>query len=143
MGDRRNKPERRQQKRAEDDKRRRIADRRRKKRFKVRQGAFAALVNGTQRLGQIKDISLVGLSFRYIDSRETPSAKGVLKIILAGGGLFMDNLSYKPVSDFEIESESPFSSVRMRQMHIAFEDLDPRQLSMLDEFILNHTMGEA
>lgn len=143
MGDRRSKPERRRHKRAEDDKRRRIADRRRKKRFRVRQGAFAALVNGTQRLGQIKDISLVGLSFRYIDSRETPSAKGVLKIILAGGGLFMDNLPYKPVSDFEIESESPFSSVKMRQMHIAFEDLDPRQLSMLDEFILNHTMGEA
>ncbi len=143
MGDRRSKPERRQLKRAEDDKRRRVAERRRKKRFKVRQGAFAALVNGTQRLGQIRDISLVGLSFRYIDSREKRSAKGVLKIILAGGGLFMDNLPYKPVSDFEIESESPFSSVKMRQMHIAFEDLDPRQLSMLDEFILNHTMGEA
>ena len=143
MADRRGKSERRQYQRTSEEKRRRLADRRRKKRYKVREGAFAALVNGTQRLGQIKDISLVGLSFRYIDHREKSSAKGVLKIILAGGGLFMDDLPFKPVSDVELESEFPLSSVKMRQMHIAFGDLSPGQLSMLDEFILNHTMGEA
>ncbi len=143
MGDRRSKTERRSLRGAEDANNRRVSDRRRKKRFKVRQGAFAALVNGTHRLGQIKDISLLGLSFRYIDTREKTNAKGQLKILLAGGGLFMDNLPFKPVLDVEIENDSPFSTVRMRQMHIAFGDLSPRQLSLLDEFILNHTMGEA
>ena len=143
MGDRRRKPERRQHKRTENHDGRRVCERRRKKRYKARPGTFAALVNSTQRLGQIKDISLVGLSFRYIDSTEKGKPKGVLKILLAGGGLVMDNLPYRPVSDIAVESESPLSSVKMRQMHIAFEDLSPRQLSLLDEFILNHTMGEA
>ena len=64
MGDRRSKSERRRTQRIDGEKSRRVAERRRKKRYKVQQGAFAALVNGTQRLGQIKDISLVGLSFR-------------------------------------------------------------------------------
>ena len=141
--DKRDKPERSPRKRSEDGKKRRVLDRRRKKRFKVRQGAYAALGNGTQRLGQIKDISLVGLCFRYIESREKANAQGVLKIILSSSGLFMDKLPYKPVRDVEIESESPFSTVRMRQMHLAFGDLSPRQMSLLDEFILNHTMGEA
>ena len=143
MGARRSKTERRHLKRTDDVDRRRLPDRRRKRRYRVRQGAFAALDNGTWRLGQIKDISLVGLSFRYIDRREKHAPKGVLKILLAGAGLFMDNLPFRPVSDMEIENESSFSSVRMRQMHIAFGELSPRQLSMLDEFILNHTMGEA
>ncbi len=143
MGDRRRKPERRRTQRIDDEKARRVSERRRKKRYKAQKGAFAALVNGTQRLGQIKDISLVGLSFRYIDSRDKASSKGVLKILLAGGGLFMDNLPFKPVLDVELENSSPFSSVKMRQMHIAFGDLSPQQLTQLDEFILNHTMGEA
>ena len=143
MSDRRRKPERRQQQQTEEQKKRRVSERRRKKRYKARPGTFAALVNGTQRLGQIKDISLVGLSFRYIDSREQGRPRGVLKILMAGGGLVMDDLPYRPVSDIEVVSESAFSSVKMRQMHIAFEDLSPRQLSLLDEFILNHTMGEA
>jgi hypothetical protein len=143
MGDRRSKSERRRTRRIDGEKGRRVAERRRKKRYKVQQGAFAALVNGSQRLGQIKDISLVGLSFRYIHSRENISSKGVLKILLAGGGLFVDDLPFKPVLDVELENSSPFSSVKMRQMHIAFGYLSPRQLTQLDEFILNHTMGEA
>jgi hypothetical protein len=143
MGDRRGKPERRQFQANADAKIRRVSDRRRKNRYRVRQGAFAALANDSQRVGQIKDISLVGLSFRYIDSREKTGYRGVLKILLAGEGLFMDNLPFKPVRDVAIENSSAFSSVKMRQMHVAFGELSPRQLSLLDEFILNHTMGEA
>ena len=45
-------------------------ERRQQKRFKAAEGAFAALVDQESRLGQIKDISPHGLSFRYIDSHE-------------------------------------------------------------------------
>jgi hypothetical protein len=45
-------------------------ERRLQKRFKAAEGAFAALVDQESRLGQIKDISSDGLSFRYIDSHE-------------------------------------------------------------------------
>jgi len=143
MSDRRVKPERRLILRPNARERRLLADRRRKKRYKVKEGAYAALINHNNQLGQIKDISLVGLSFRYIDNDEQIKPGSELKIILAGSGLVMDNLPYRPVSDFEIESNYTFSSVKMRQVRLAFGDLTPQQLSQLDYFILNYTMGEA
>ena len=143
MSDRRGKPERRKIIRSDSKARRQLADRRRKKRFQVKEGTYAALINANNKLGQIKDISLVGLSFRYIDSNEQNHPESELKIILAGRGLFMDDLPYEPVSDFEVDDDYTFSSVKMRQMHLAFGELTPQQLSQLDYFILNHTMGEA
>ena len=143
MSDRRGKPERRKIIRSDSKARRQLADRRRKKRFQVKEGTYAALINANNKLGQIKDISLVGLSFRYIDSNEQNHPESELKIILAGTGLIMDDLPYEPVSDFEVDDEYTFSSVKMRQMHLAFGELTPQQLSQLDLFILNHTMGEA
>lgn len=143
MGDRRGKKERRQQARPNSNDRRNRSDRRRKKRYRVREGAYAALINHDHRLGQIRDISLIGLSFRYIGAEQAIESDSVLKIILAGSGLMMDDLPYHTVSDYEIESGYALSSLRIRQMHLAFGELSSQQRSKLDEFILNYTMGEA
>ena len=143
MADRRALPERRKVLRPNSSDRRETMDRRRKKRFRVREGAFAALVNRENKLGQIKDISLVGLSFRYIASEGQSIHRSELRIILAGSGLFLDNLPYNTVSDFEVTNGFTFSSLKMRQRHLAFGDLNPYQESRLNDFILNYTMGEA
>ena len=143
MSERRMNSERRQLTRPGTKDRRIKLDRRRKKRYRVKEGAFAALINHENRLGQIKDISLVGLSFRYIDGDEKIDPQSDLKIILAGNGLFMENLPYHTVNDYEVDDGFTYSSLKMRQMHLAFGDLTPDQLSQLDYFILNHTMGEA
>ena len=84
-------------------------ERRQRKRFKVVDGAFAALINHGNRLGQIKDISEKGLSFRYIDSEEEHSDARELKIILGSGGLCLEGVPFKQVTDFEIKSEFSFS----------------------------------
>jgi len=143
MGDRRGKNERRRRSRPNCNDRRNTADRRRKKRYRVREGAYAALVNPDPRLGQIRDISLVGLSFRYIGAEETVSNDSVLKILLVGSGLMMDDLPYYTVSDYELESEYALSSLKIRQAHLAFGELTSQQRSKLDEFILNYSLGEA
>ncbi len=143
MAERRVKPERRIVPRGNSKDRRASRDRRRKKRFRVKEGAFAALVNRENKLGQIKDISLVGLSFRYIDSQGRSSHRSELRIILAGSGLFLDKLPYETVSDFEVTNGFTFSSLKMRQRHIAFGELSPYQESRLNDFILNYTMGEV
>ena len=143
MGDRRVISERRKIPRTHVMDRRERADRRRKKRFRVKEGAFAALVNSENRLGQIKDISLVGLSFRYIDNEHQLDKTSELRIILAGSGLFMDKLPYRTVSDFEVTNGFTFTSLKLRQMHLAFGELSTQQESRLNDFILNHTMGEA
>lgn len=118
-------------------------ERRQMKRFKVAEGAFAALVNHGSKLGQIRDISKLGLSFRYIDSEEEHPDARELKIILGSGGLCVDRVPFKKVSDFEIKSEFRFSSIKMRQIGLQFGDLTPEQQVRLNNFIQNHTIGEA
>ncbi len=118
-------------------------ERRQMKRFKVADGAFAALVNHGNQLGQIKDISKLGLSFRCIDSEGAQAEARELKIILGSGGLCVDKVPVKKVSDFVIKSEFSFSSIKMRQVGLQFGKLTPEQQIRLNNFIQNHTIGEA
>ena len=122
---------------------RKVSDeRRQQKRFKAQQGAFAALVAHESRLGQIKDISMRGLSFRYIDNNEKLDNVDELKIILDSEGLYLDNVPFKKISDFEIESEYSFSTVKMRQIGLEFGELTSAQRNRLDQFIKHHTIDE-
>ena len=118
-------------------------ERRQQKRFIAEEGAFAALVDQESRLGQIKDISLQGLSFRYIDSQEKLEKADELRIILGHQGLYLDRVPFIKISDFEIESEFRFSTIKMRQIGLKFGELTPQQKLRLDQFIKHHTIGEA
>ena len=120
-----------------------LDERRQQKRFKAQEGAFAALVAQESRLGQIKDISIRGLSFRYIDGHERLENADALKIILGDEGLYLDNVPFKKISDFEIENEFSFSRIKMRQIGLEFGDLTPGQRDRLNRFIKHHTIGEA
>ena len=118
-------------------------ERRQQPRFKVAEGVFAALVNHNSKLGQIRDISKRGLAFRYIDHGEEPDETTELKIIIGSGGVYLDKLPFRKVSDFEIKNEFSFSSLKMRQIGLQFGKLTRRQLSRLEQFIEHHTIGEA
>jgi hypothetical protein len=120
-----------------------LDERRQQKRFRAQEGAFAALVAQESRLGQIKDISIRGLSFRYIDSHEKLENADALKIILGDEGLYLDNVPFKKISDFEIENEFSFSRIKMRQIGLEFGELTPGQRDRLNRFIKHHTIGEA
>ena len=119
-----------------------LDERRQQKRFKAQEGAFAALVAQESRLGQIKDISIRGLSFRYIDSHEKLENADALKIILGDEGLYLDNVPFKKISDFEIENEFSFSRIKMRQIGLEFGELTAEQKMRLDRLIQCHTINE-
>ena len=121
----------------------RRVERRQMKRFKVADGAFAALVNHESKLGQIRDISIKGLSFRYIDSEEEESDARELKIILGSGELCVDKVPFKLITEFEIKSEFSFSSIKMRQVGLQFGKITLEQRASLNNFIQDHTIGEA
>ncbi len=118
-------------------------ERRQQKRFIAEEGAFAALVDQESRLGQIKDISIRGLSFRYIDSHEKLDNADELKIILGNQGLYLDRVPFVKISDFEIKSEFSFSTIKMRQIGLQFGELTAEQKMQLERFIQQHTIGEA
>jgi len=64
----------------------------------------------------LERISIRGLSFRYIDNDEKLDHADELKTIIGNQGLYLDKVPFKKISDFEIESEYSFSTVKMRQI---------------------------
>lgn len=141
MNDRRTDQDRRRRQRLHDDRRRR-ADRRQARRYRVKEGIFAVVTANKDKLGQISDISMKGLSFRYVNDNGGGLESGELKIIIAGYGLYLDKISIETVSDFEIQGGFSVSPLKMRQTGIRFINLTPEQKYQLGRFIRRHTIAE-
>ena len=92
------------------------SERRRNERFRIKDGAYAALRPGFRRLGKIEDMSLNGLSFIYINlsspdfEHEMPTA---IDIFLSDGSLHLHEVPCRLAYDRrdpeykETRSQSP------------------------------------
>jgi hypothetical protein len=136
-----------------------IISRRSHKRFKVKDGAFAVLYQGSSKLAQIIDISPTGFSFRYSDSQfldNDRSGQAFLfhgdrqklkyfsnfDIFLVDSGIYLDQIPCKIVSNFEVEEPDSPNSVSMRRCCIQFDELVPEQISDLEYFLKNCTLDK-
>ena len=108
-------------------------------RYSAREGAIVALKPQSNILGQMIDIGMGGLSFRYIESHEPPGYSNELVILLAGQSFFLDRVPFKTVSDIEIENNVSFSSIQMRRCSVEFGGLDLEQAASIQQFIMKHT----
>ena len=115
------------------------AERRKHRRFQVQDIAFAVLRNQGMALGQITDISLGGLAFHYIATKENDNGASELDILLAYNGLYMEKIRFKTISDFQIANRSPFTPIIMKRCGIKFVEIAGEQTSMLENFIRHHT----
>ena len=115
------------------------ADRRLYPRYKVKDGAYAALSPDSTIMGQIVNISRGGLCFRYIVHTEQASESVATHIFVGDNGFYLEKMPYTTIEDIEIENNSTFSSIVMRQRRVKFSDLSPNQLAQLDFFLLNRT----
>jgi hypothetical protein len=135
--------DRRHLRRSDGAERRKLPDRRLSERYRVKDGIFAVLVAKKDKLGQIKDISLRGLSFRYVNNDKYAKEAGELKIIIAGLGLIMDKLVIETISDFEIKGGFAISPLKLRQTGVKFVNLSPQQRAQIQDFIRKHSVGKA
>ena len=119
-----------------------VIERREHKRFRVKEGAYALIGNKPSRLGQIKNISRGGLAFSYIVNGEEINGSFKVDIFISGQGFSLKDVPSKKISDFHIDNKLPFSTFAIRQSGIQFDEMNHSQLSQLDHFIQNHTMGE-
>jgi PilZ domain len=117
-------------------------ERRKHKRFEVQEGAFASLRGPVSKLGQITDISMGGLAFRYIDTGVHPDRSFELDISLINSGFHLPEVSCKTISDSAVAKEFYSSSITMRRLGVQFAELTYNQASQLEHFIQNHTIGE-
>ena len=120
-----------------------VVERRKHKRFRVDEGAYAAVRPHYDKIGQIIDVSRGGLAFRYLVSDSQEDASSELDIFLIGDDFHLDKLPFKTVSDQKIpEGVSPGSQT-MRRCAVQFGELTQIQALKLEEFILKYTTEEA
>ncbi|MBW1770200.1 MAG: hypothetical protein JRJ17_03390 [Deltaproteobacteria bacterium] len=109
-----------------------MVEQRQHKRFQVPKGTFVGLGPHDTKVGQI---------IRYVGSEE-PS-NGELDIFLNERDFYLGRVPFRTVSDFEITSRRDSSSTAMRRSGVQFRKMKPNQISQLEYFIQNHTLGEA
>ena len=117
-------------------------ERRGHKRFQVHNRSYAALGPNDTILGQIMDISMGGLAFRYVPYEG--QADGLsLDIFSTDGGFFLAHVPFATVADFEMPDRKPPYCAAMRRRHVQFENLTHDQMSRLESFIQNYGTGRA
>lgn len=124
--------------------RKRTIERRKNKRYKAMEGAYAAITN-SNKLGQIIDISMGGLSFKYIDTEnesEGPEKRNEESIFLSSMGYYVGDLPFQTIADYKITDTPSFSSMVVRKRHVKFTDLTFKQLFDLDHYMKNNVSEE-
>ncbi len=123
------------------DEKRQVEERRQHKRFQLPKGAFVGLAPYDTKVGQIIDMSLGGLAFRYVGMEEP--LHGELDIFLSERDFYLGRIPFKTVSDFEMDSSAASSAVTMRRTGVQYKKLTQFQISQLQYLIQNYTLGEA
>ncbi|MHC1727847.1 MAG: hypothetical protein AB9866_17900 [Syntrophobacteraceae bacterium] len=119
-------------------------NRRKYKRYKGKEGAFAAFIRPNEfiNLGKIQDISLNGLCVRYLATKGVSTEYSGIKIFGSNGRfIHVERVQCKIIYDYEIP-EGSWEQLSTRQCGVQFENLSVRSLSMLQDFIENFTHCE-
>lgn len=121
--------------------RKRTIERRKTKRYKALKGAYAAISPNSNKIGQIIDISMGGLCFKYIHTEnksEEPVNRNEESIFLSSMGYYVGDLPFQTIADYEITDRPSFSSMKVRKRHVKFTDLTFKQLFDLDYYLKNN-----
>jgi hypothetical protein len=121
--------------------RKKISERRKNRRYKAVEGAYAAISPNSNKLGQIADISMSGLCFKYIDTGDgyqNIETRQNESIFLSSLGHYVGDLAFKTVSDYEVTDTPLLSSLKIRKRHIQFANLTSTQLFDIDNYLRNN-----
>ena len=120
-----------------------LTERRKHRRFRLRKGAYAAINNGSLKIGQIQNISKSGLAFRYVANGEQTEESYKVDIFVADNDFYLTNIPFKTTSDVFIDFEIPFSTISLKQCGGQFGELTKRQMSQIGYFIESYTISEV
>jgi len=121
--------------------RKRTIERRKNKRYKAVEGAYAAISPNSSKLGQIIDISMGGLAFKYIDTSSDDAQSEQLPektIFLSSMGYYVGDLPFTTITDYAMTDAPSFSAMKVRKRHVKFNDLSFKQLFDLDYYLRNN-----
>ena len=118
-------------------------DKRQHPRYKVKERVFVECSAHPVKIGELIDISAGGLSFRYLANGETLKKDFEVTIYFAPGRFKSEEIPLKTVSDFIIVPEFSAGLTEVRRRGACFRQLGEGQKSHIEDFIRNHTLGEA
>ena len=95
------------------------------------------------RFGRIDNISMGGLSFRYISGEERSNQSLVLDLLVAESGFYLENLMFRDIDDVEMDSDSTINSFKMRLNRVQFERLEPAATMKLQHFVENYCVSRV
>lgn len=118
-------------------------DQRSQIRFTPKPNAFAALGQGITLVGQINDISTSGLAFEHIsDINQLENKTGEIDIFVTGSSFYLADIPCKKVYDVPIDTGNVFSAPFVtKRCGVKFGKLSDAQLTELEQFLKNHTLG--
>lgn len=90
------------------------------------------------RFGRIDNISMGGLSFRYISGEEQSDQSLVLDILVADSGFYLENLTFKNIADIDIDDDFGINSFKIRLNRVQFEGLEAARVMKLRRFVENY-----
>ena len=111
-------------------------ERRKFTRFTPKNGTMAVTSHA---LGPVIDISMGGLSFRYMDDKSENTMTDFLGIFLGSDNILIDRIQSQVVSDKVTTQGTSFLQTRSRQRSIQFISLTPDQQKEIESFILTKT----
>jgi hypothetical protein len=123
---------------------------RKHERYRVPDGSFVTLGPSNAIMGQILDISMGGLAFRYINNHsEAPGQESHADIYLTEGDLCLSAVPIRAVSDFDApdtvtckaDGPLPVSCRGMRRCGLEFGNMTEAQMSQLAQCIQNQSIG--
>jgi hypothetical protein len=117
-------------------------DRRKQKRFQIQDGLFAIVRPEFTKLGQIIDIGMGGLAFRYVVTGNRENKAFEVDIFLVGDGFYLEKVPIKTISDIKLPKKFSNGPLPMRRCGVKFGELTQNQITQLEYFIKNYTTVE-
>ena len=124
------------------------SERRKYTRFLAEKDVYAALGANFAKVGKLKDISIGGLAFEYIDCTENcVQDSSRVTIFHSHNEFHLPNLACRLIWNLEISPENDDSQfIRQYAIHrcaIQFGDITAKQRKQLEFFINHYTCGTA
>lgn len=114
-------------------------ERREYRRFKVMSGVFAL----NARFGQVIDISLGGISFRYVNRKPWSAMTTEYGALFGEDDLCLDNIPMQTVSDEVTAGGVATEATTVRRRSLKFGNLTLEQKNLLEHFIWVNTIEET
>lgn len=110
-------------------------DRRKHTRHRLGDSAIAVFGNSP---GHIKDISLGGLSFIYLDSDRPSPVSDTVDILDGQKNFFLEEIPCRTIVERLMVNESPYNLIKMVRRSLEFVGISDHQKIQLESYINAH-----